>query len=128
VWLGGRQLWLLRRRGSVKADRGQPAPTATSRGRHYLQGLLVSLSNPKVLLFLAAFLPQFVDADADPVRQLAVLAVLFVAVLATVDVAIALVAARARAGLRAAHLALADASAGVLLLAGGLALAMVRRP
>lgn len=98
------------------------------RGSCYLQGLIVSLSNPKVILFLGAFLPQFVDPTADPVGQLTVLAVLFVAVLAAVDVGTTLAVSRARTTFGAARLRLLDATAGVLLLLGGLALAIMRRP
>ena len=57
-----------------------------------------------------------------------VLAVLFVVVLAAVDVAYTLAVARARATLDAARLRLLDGAAGVLLLLGGLALAMARKP
>ena len=90
--------------------------------------MLVSLSNPKVLLFLGAFLPQFIDPARDAVWQLSLLAVLFVVVLAAVDVAYTLAVARARATLDAARLRLLDGAAGVLLLLGGLALAMARKP
>ena len=124
VYLGARQLWQFRRRGLAGA-----APQRRRSGANlYLEGLLVSLSNPKVLLFLGAFLPQFIDPAGDPVFQLSLLAVLFVAVLAAVDVAYTLMVARARATLGAARLRLLDAAAGVLLLLGGLALAMARRP
>src|SRR5262245_61690844 len=75
VYLGLRTLWQLRRRAA-----GVPAPPPRAGTNLYLEGLLVSLSNPKVLLFLGAFLPQFVDPARDPVWQLSVLAVLFVAV------------------------------------------------
>ncbi len=43
----------------------------------YRQGLLVSLSNPKAILFAAAFLPQFIDADKPRGAQFAVLVALF---------------------------------------------------
>ena len=123
VYLGARQLWLLRRRATGAA----PLPRRAG-ANLYLEGVLVSLSNPKVLLFLGAFLPQFIDPARDPVWQLSVLAVLFVAVLAAVDVAYTLAVARARATFDAARLRLLDGAAGVLLLLGGLALAMARRP
>ena len=124
VFLGARQLWQFWQR---RRNPAQPLH-ASSRGSAYMQGLLVSLSNPKVLLFLGAFLPQFVDPAADPVRQLWVLAVLFVVVLAAVDVGYTVAIAKARTTFNAAKLAVLDGAAGLLLLAGGVALAMVRRP
>ena len=125
VYLGARQLWRLRyHQGQVQAD----IPAAAAGGGLYAQGLFVSLSNPKVIVFLGAFLPQFVDAGADPVDQLVVLAVLFVLVLAAVDVATTLVVARLRSTLAAEHARLLDGASGALLILGGLALAAMRRP
>ena len=60
--------------------------------------------------------------------QLTVLAVLFVVVLAAVDIATTFAVARARATLSAARLRLLDGAAGVFLMLGGLALAVMRRP
>ena len=80
-------------------------------------------------MFLGAFLPQFVDPARDPVWQLSVLAVLFVVVLVLVDVGYTFAVARARATFdNKAKLRFLDGAAGVLLLLGGLALAMARRP
>jgi threonine/homoserine/homoserine lactone efflux protein len=123
VVLGALQLrsWWRRRPGPA-----EPPSVAMRRG--YVQGLLVSLSNPKVLLFLGAFLPQFVDPAHDPVFQLAVLAMIFVVILAAVDVAYTLVLARARATMDLARLGILDGVAGALLVAGGLVLAAARRP
>jgi homoserine/homoserine lactone efflux protein len=123
VWLGARQLWQFWRR-----QKGAASAPPASCGNCYAQGLLVSLSNPKVMLFLGAFLPQFVDPRGDVVFQLGVLAALFVLVLAAVDVAYTLAVARARTTLSAARLRLLDAGAGVLLLVGGALLASMRRP
>ena len=124
VYLGARQLWLMRKR---RLDPGGLPPPGRP-GSWYVQGVLVSLSNPKTILFLGAFLPQFVDPAREPVWQLSVLAVLFVGVLATVDAGYTCAVARARATFDQARLRLLDGAAGVLLLFGGLALAMVRRP
>jgi homoserine/homoserine lactone efflux protein len=124
VYLGARQLWQLRGRASHTALEAPPV----KRGSWYFQGLLVSLSNPKVILFLGAFLPQFVDITADPVGQLTVLAVLFVLVLAAVDIATTFAIARARATFSATRLSFLDWAAGIFLLLGGLALAAMRRP
>jgi homoserine/homoserine lactone efflux protein len=124
VYLGARQLWQLRGRD---AQIGIDTPPAR-RGNWYLQGLIVSLSNPKVILFLGAFLPQFVDTGAEPVGQLTVFAVLFVAVLAAVDIATTFAIARARTTFGATQLRVLDGAAGVFLMLGGLALAVMRRP
>ena len=94
-----------------------------------MHGLLVSLSNPKVLLFLGAFLPQFVDPARRPVRQLAMLAVLFVVVLAAVDVGYTLAVAKARDHLQCRpSCASSTAPPASCCWSAALALAMVRRP
>ena len=123
VVLGVRQLrgWWLRRGGALP-----PPPPAV--GTTYVQGLMVALSNPKVLLFLGAFFPQFVDPSSDPVPQLAVLATIFVVTLILVDVGYTVVVARARSALDPKKLAALDGAAGALLVAGGLVLATARRP
>ena len=55
VWLG---IKLIRRPvEGVDADAPPPPP----RGGFFLQGFLVLLSNPKVLVFFGAFIPQFMD-------------------------------------------------------------------
>ncbi|MFN3743487.1 MAG: LysE family translocator [Hyphomicrobiaceae bacterium] len=122
VYLGARQLHAVLR--SPSAGRARP-PRG---GSLYLNGLLVSLSNPKVLLFLGAFLPQFVDPARAPGPQLALLAAVFVATLAAVDVTYTLVLARARRAFTARHTRVLDGVAGGLLLAGGALLATLRRP
>lgn len=124
VVLGIRQLrgWWLRRGGAV------PPPPPPAAGTTYIQGLMVALSNPKVLLFLGAFFPQFVDPASDPVPQLAILATIFVVTLILVDVGYTIVVARARSALDPKKLAALDGAAGALLVAGGLVLATARRP
>jgi threonine/homoserine/homoserine lactone efflux protein len=124
IYLGAGQLWRLRRRDV----RAAPGVAPVSGGNWYLQGVIVSLSNPKVILFLGAFLPQFVDLQVDPVGQLAVLAVLFVVVLAAVDVVTTFAVAKARTTLDPSRLRLLDGVSGGLLMLGGLALATMRRP
>lgn len=54
-----------------------PAAAPLPRGGLYRQGLLVSLSNPKAILFAAAFLPQFLDAGKPRGPQFAALVGLF---------------------------------------------------
>ncbi len=49
------------RRGGAGSD-ALDAP-ASSHGKLFRQGLMLSIINPKTLLFNVAFIPQFVDAD-----------------------------------------------------------------
>jgi threonine/homoserine/homoserine lactone efflux protein len=49
------------------------AVTTTGFARRFRTGLLVSLSNPKAMLFCVAFFPQFLQTDAPLVPQLALL-------------------------------------------------------
>lgn len=125
AWLGLQQLraWHRGRKGAAA-----PAPAQGSAGRWFAQGVGVSLSNPKVLFFLGAFFPQFIDPAGDVVLQLAILSVLFVAVLVAVDIAYTVAIARARARFDASRLGVLDGVSGVLLMLGGAALAMSRRP
>jgi threonine/homoserine/homoserine lactone efflux protein len=55
------------------------ASASMSMRKLYVQGLLVGGSNPKALLFFAAFFPQFVDASQAWAPQFAILALTFVA-------------------------------------------------
>jgi threonine/homoserine/homoserine lactone efflux protein len=125
AWLGFQQLRSWWRNRSLP---DVPAVPPGSRGKWYLQGLGISLSNPKVLFFLGAFLPQFVDASGDVAGQLAVLSVLFVVILTAVDLASTFMVAGARERFSAARMRVLDGVSGVLLLVGGAALAMMRRP
>ncbi|MDX2156029.1 MAG: LysE family translocator [Hyphomicrobiaceae bacterium] len=131
VVLGARQLlgwWRLRRSiATASAMPVQPARQASARSR-YLQGVAVSVSNPKVLLFLGAFFPQFVSPDAPPGPQLALLAGLFVVVLTAVDLSYTVAIAKARSTVDMTRLRMLDMLSGVLLVAGGLVLAAARRP
>jgi threonine/homoserine/homoserine lactone efflux protein len=49
------------------------APTELGSGAHFRQGLLVAASNPKAILFAAAFFPQFIDPHAPQLPQFGVL-------------------------------------------------------
>lgn len=96
--------------------------------RFFLQALFVGLSNPKTLLFLGAFLPQFVDMRGDIAGQLQLLAVTFVVVVSIADLVYTLAIGHFRDRLAIANLKVIDRVAGGLLVLGGLVLAAARRP
>ena len=59
------------------------------------QGVLSNVTNPKIILFFFAFLPQFVDpASAHPTRDLVALGVLYALLGLPVKCGVALIAAR----------------------------------
>ena len=68
-----------RSQGTLLADEDKTAlPIETNRAV-YLRGFWVGASNPKALLFFAAFFPQFLNPAAPFAPQFAVLALTFVA-------------------------------------------------
>ena len=91
----------------------------------YLRAFLVSLTNPKTLLFYGAFFPQFVVLTRTVGAQVAVLSVTFLGIALLVDGAWALVAGRAR-GLLATRGRLRNRVSGGMLIGAGAALALAR--
>lgn len=98
-WLGGAYLiWLGVQLWRAPALHLSLAEKAASRTGLTLlrQGLLSALSNPKVILFFGAFLPQFLDPIADLWRQFAVMALTFALVEGGVEYLLARMAQRIR--------------------------------
>ena len=91
----------------------------------FMRALLVSLTNPKTLLFYGAFFPQFVSVGKDVGAQIAILSATFLGLAILVDGAWALVAGRAR-HLLASRGRLRNRVSGGLLIGAGAALALAR--
>ncbi|TLX62816.1 LysE family translocator [Stutzerimonas nosocomialis] len=91
IWLGI-QLWRTpaMRLGTLERS----APKAA--GSLFRQGLFSALSNPKVILFFGAFLPQFLDPQAPLLPQFLVMAATFAAVEGLVEILLASLANRVR--------------------------------
>ena len=84
-WIGVAYLfWLAYRawtdRGEVGTDMTSAPSPALSPWALFRGGFLVSITNPKLLLFAAAFLPQFIDPAAPRFAQFAILIVTFAAI------------------------------------------------
>ncbi len=126
-WLGvAYLLYLGLRQWRAVADdltsiRAQPR----SGRRIWARGFLVSLTNPKTLLFYGAFLPQFISPDPPVGPQLALLCATCVAIAVVIDSLWAILAGRARHVL-AAHGRLRNRVSGGLLMGAGVGLAVVR--
>lgn len=96
-------------------------------GRYIWQGALVNWSNPKTLLFLSAFLPQFVDPGRPAFGQIMVLGLIVMTVATLTDAIYAVAAGRARHLLTAARVRLVNRVSGMVLMAGGVWLALQKR-
>jgi homoserine/homoserine lactone efflux protein len=88
----------------------QPVPSVTAAAPKprahgiMLQGLLVQLTNPKNLMFVLAFLPQFISADRPLLPQLAIMLTITVLIDGIVLLAYALLAARGARALKGSRL------------------------
>lgn len=115
VWLGI-QVW---RSPPIRVDTAAPATPA--RGAPlFRQGLLAAITNPKVILFFAAFLPQFIDPARGLVTQFVVMAATFVATEIATEACIASVAHRIGAWLAKVGRAFNRACGGVFIAIGAL--------
>jgi threonine/homoserine/homoserine lactone efflux protein len=120
VWLGYR---LLREPASL-GDTSEALPPP--KGGFFLQGLIVLLANPKVLVFFGAFIPQFVDMNGDQFTQVMILGVTFNVIAALSDGAYALMAGQARRWFSAGRMRIMSRVSGLFLIGGGVWLALLR--
>jgi len=120
VWLG---IKLIRSPvEGVNADAPPPPP----RGGFFLQGFLVALSNPKLLLFFGAFIPQFMDMNKDHLSQVILLGVTFMVLAGLTDGIYALLAGRVRTMFSAKRTRLVSRISGGFMIGGGIWLALTR--
>jgi threonine/homoserine/homoserine lactone efflux protein len=120
VWLGVKLI-----RAPVEglsADAPPPPP----RGGFFLQGFFVALSNPKLLVFFGAFIPQFMDMSRDHFSQVALLGATFMVIAGLTDVVYAALAGRARRLFSARRTRLLSRVSGGVMIGGGVWLALTR--
>jgi len=120
VWLG---IKLIR---SPVEGVNTDAPPPPPRGGFFLQGFLVLLSNPKVLVFFGAFIPQFMDMSKPHVPQVALLGATFMVTAVMSDMLYALLAGRARKFFSARRTRLVSRISGGFMIGGGIWLALTR--
>src|ERR1700710_1121558 len=120
VWLG---IKLIRAPAEgVSVDETPPPP----RGGFFLQGFLVLLSNPKVLVFFGAFIPQFMDMNQDHFSQVALLGFTFMVIAGLTDAMYALLSGRARSIFSARRTRALSRVSGGFMIGGGIWLALTR--
>jgi threonine/homoserine/homoserine lactone efflux protein len=113
VWLGV-QVW---RSPPISVDpHGTAEPRA--RGSLFQQGALSAMTNPKAILFFAAFLPQFIAPAGSLLGQFVIMAGTFAAIEFTTEMAIASVAHRISPWLRRVGRRFNQACGGVFVAIG----------
>jgi threonine/homoserine/homoserine lactone efflux protein len=120
VWLGIKLI-----RSPVEGVSVDESPRPP-RGGFFLQGFLVLLSNPKVLVFFGAFIPQFMDMNQPHFPQVALLGVTFMVTAVLTDAVYALLAGRARKFFSARRTRLVSRISGGFMIGGGIWLALTR--
>ena len=121
IWLGIK-LW--RSDGNLVSGEASPKK---AKGGFFLQGFIVAITNPKILLFFGAFIPQFVNPQTVSVYQLASLGLTFMAIATIFDGIYALAAGNAGKWLSTSRVRFVERFSGTLLIGGGLWLALMRR-
>jgi homoserine/homoserine lactone efflux protein len=113
VWLGI-QVWRAPPIGLAAAGSAEPRAAWSL----FSQGLLSALTNPKALLFFAAFLPQFIDPARSLPLQFALMAGTFAVIELVTEVLIALMAHRISPWLRRVGRRFNQACGGVFIAIG----------
>ncbi len=119
VWIGVQQ-W---RASPVDLTRTLPQPRSAR--AIFARALMVSLTNPKTLLFYGAFFPQFVSPGPSAGAQVAALSAVFLGLAVSLDSLWALAAAWARGAL-SVHGRLRNRLSGGMLVGAGVGLALAR--
>jgi threonine/homoserine/homoserine lactone efflux protein len=93
VWLG---VSAIRHRADARVALERPERAPATRGHAVRTGVVVGVTNPKTIVFFAAFLPQFTSDSGPATLQLAVLGVVFAVLAVCSDSLWALGAGKAR--------------------------------
>ena len=120
VWLGVKLL-------ISKGDLAMATERARPRGSFFLQGFIVIMSNPKMLVLFGALIPPFISPGGDYSRQLLTLGLTFAAIALVGDTLYALAAGRAGRWLSRSRVRAIEIVSGLCLTAGGVWLALKSR-
>lgn len=119
IWLG---IKLFRATGALDSDEAAPKP----RMGFFLQGFVVLMSNPKIIVLFGALFPQFIDPKGDYLQQVLILGVTAMVTATIFDTIYAVTAGRAGALLSRSRVRLVSRISGGFLIGGGVWLALTR--
>jgi threonine/homoserine/homoserine lactone efflux protein len=117
IWLA---IKLFRSHGdlAVAVDRARP------RGSFFLQGFIVIVSNPKMLVLFGAMNPPFITPGGDPVQQILLLGITFMVIATVGDTLYAVMAGKAGAWLSRSRIRALEIASGCFLMGGGIWMAL----
>jgi homoserine/homoserine lactone efflux protein len=120
VWLGLKLLFV---RGKLSEATKMERP----RGNFFLQGFIVIMSNPKMLVLFGALIPPFIQPGGDTTRQLLTLGLTFAGIALVGDSLYAVAAGKAGRWLSQSRVRVIEVVSGLCLTAGGIWLALKHR-
>lgn len=88
LYLGGQSLYQLRQLNTIQSS--------SHLGHHWQKGFFITLINPKTIIFLIAYLPQFIQPQGEYNQQLLILSVLFLLAVAIIMLSYSFMAHLAR--------------------------------
>jgi threonine/homoserine/homoserine lactone efflux protein len=117
VWLA---IKLFRSNGdlAVAVDRARPT------GSFFLQGFVVIMSNPKMLVLFGALIPPFITPDGSAMQQIVILGATFMVIAGFGDVMYALMAGKAGGFLSRSRIRALEIVSGCFLMGGGIWMAL----
>ncbi len=125
-WIGVAYLVVLGLRAwRAPPTRIEPSVRAGPGVAAFARGFLVSLTNPKTLLFYGAFLPQFIDRRGDAAAQMLLLSATFLVIALVLDCTWVMMAWRLR-GILGLRPRLRNRVTGGLLIGAAAGLALTR--
>ena len=88
--------------------------------KYFLQGLLVILTNPKIFLFLGAFIPQFINIEEPVSYQIIYFGIIFIIVATIFDSSYALVFGKFREIIASKYIKILNQIGGFILIFVGI--------
>ena len=88
--------------------------------KYFLQGLIVILTNPKIFLFLSAFIPQFINIDEPVSYQIIYFGIVFIIVATIFDSTYAFVFGKFREIIASKYLKILNQIGGYILILVGI--------
>ncbi len=88
--------------------------------KYFLQGLIVILTNPKIFLFLGAFIPQFINIDEPVSYQIIYFGIIFIIVATIFDTSYAFVFGKFREIIASKYLKILNQMSGLILIFVGI--------